>query len=115
MAGEDPAALRREHDELAKQLAARRSIDEMRKAAYAAFFGFIACGLSVKLAWDRWFSERLTRFKGPPVFFIVAAIVAVVLVIAAAIAYRRARRHMRVEDEAFARLRQLRDALRLDP
>lgn len=115
MAGGDPAVLRREHDALAKQLAARRSIDEMRKAAYAGFFGFIASGLAVKLAFDRWFSVRVTRFKGPPVFFFIALGVAVVLITLAIAAFRRARRHMRTEDEAFARLRALREQLGLDP
>jgi hypothetical protein len=115
IARDDSAALRREHDALAERLAARRSIDEMRKAAYAAFFGFIAAGLSSKLAWDRWFSERLTRFKGPPVFFFVALGVTVVLLVLAARAFARARRHMRAEDEDFARLRALRARLGLDP
>lgn len=115
MAQDDSAALRREHDALAERLAARRSIDEMRKAAYAAFFGFIAAGLSAKLAWDRWFSERLTRFKGPPVFFFVALAVTIVLVVIAARAFVRARRHMRTENEDFGRLKALRERLGLDP
>lgn len=115
MARDDSAALRREHDALAERLAARRSIDEMRKAAYAAFFGFIAAGLSSKLAWDRWFSERLTRFKGPPVFFFVAVAVTIVLVVIAARAFVRARRHMRTENEDFGRLKALRARLGLDP
>jgi hypothetical protein len=112
---EDIAALRREHDALAERLGARRSIDEMRKAAYAAFFGFIAGGVSTKLAWDRWFSERLTRFKGPPVYFFVALAITAVLLAVAATAYGRARRHMRTEDADFGRLKALRARLRLDP
>jgi hypothetical protein len=112
---EDLAALRREHDDLAQRLAARRSIDEMRKAAYAGFFGFIATGLSAKLAWDRWFSERLTRFKGPPVYFFIALAVTCVLLVFAARAYARSRRFMLVEDVAFARMKELRARLRLDP
>jgi hypothetical protein len=115
MGAEDFAALRREHDALAEQLSARRSIDEMRKAAYAAFFALIATGLSAKLAWDRWFSERLTRFDGPPVYFFGAVAVTLVLAAFAGRAFVRARRHMRVEDQAFARFKELRNLLGLEP
>ena len=114
-ATDDVAALRREHDELAGRLAARRSIDEMRKAAYASFFGLVSTGLSVKLAWDRWYSERLVRFEGPPLFFFIAVAVTAVVLAFATAAFVRARRHMRREDQEFARLRELRARLRLDP
>jgi hypothetical protein len=115
MPADDTGALRREHDALAAQLSARRSVDEGRKAAYAAFFGFITLGLSVKLAWDRWFSERLTRFDGPPLFFFVALAMTAVLAVIAVVAFTRARRHMRGEDEAFARFKELRARLGIDP
>lgn len=115
MAPDETAALRREHDVLAERLAARRSIDELRKAAYGAFLGFVTSGLTVKLAWDRWFSERLTRFRGPPVFFFVALAVTLVVLVLAARWFVHARRHMRDEDVAFARLKDLRARLGLDP
>lgn len=112
---EQPSGLRAEHDALASRLAARRSIDLVRRGAYTAFAGLISVGLSIKLAVDRWFSVRPTRFKGPPVFFFAALAVALVLVVLAAVAFARARRLMRGEDAEFARLRALREQLELDP
>ncbi len=107
--------LRAEHDALAAALAVRRSIDLMRRFAYAAFAGFIGAGLSAKLAYDRWFSVRVTRFKGPPIYFFAALAATIVLVVLAAVFLVRARRLMRSEDALFARLRALRDRLGLDP
>jgi len=115
MVDDDSAALRREHDALAERLAARRSIDELRKAAYASFFGLIATGLTAKLAWDRWFNERLVPRKGPPLFFFVALVVAVGLAAFAVAAFVRGRRYMRAEDEAYGRMKSLRERLGLDP
>jgi hypothetical protein len=111
----DAVELRREHDRLAEQLSARRSIDLLRGTAYAGFAGLITSGLSAKLAYDRWFSVRVTRFKGPPVYFLIALVVTVILVVVAAVLFARARRFMRSEDVQFARLRQLRARLGLDP
>ncbi|HEY7726464.1 MAG TPA: hypothetical protein VH880_14100 [Anaeromyxobacteraceae bacterium] len=111
----DAAADRRaEHDALAARLAVRRSIDHVRRAAYAGFFAFVTSGLAVKLAWDRWFSTRPTRFRGPPFFFFAAAVVALVLLAGVAREAARARRLMREEDQDFARLRKLRAGLGLD-
>ena len=107
--------LRAEHNALAERLAARRSIDLMRRGAYTGFAGFIASGLAAKLAFDRWFSTRLTRFRGPPVYFVVALAVALVLAVLAMAALARARRLMRAEDAEFARLQALRARLELDP
>jgi hypothetical protein len=114
-AGTTAAGLRAEHDVLAGRLAARRSIDLARRAAYTGFAAFIACGLSLKLAFDRWWSTRPTRFKGPPVYFFVALAVALVLLAVTALVLRRVRVHMAEEDAAFARLRALRETLELDP
>jgi hypothetical protein len=107
--------LRAEHDALAERLAARRSIDLVRRGAYAGFAGFVASGLAVKLAFDRWFSLRPTRFRGPPIFFFVALAAALVLGVIAAASLARARRIMRAEDAEFARLQALRARLELDP
>jgi hypothetical protein len=112
---DDPGALRREHDRLAAQLEARRSIDLVRRGAYSGFAGFLASGVAVKLAYDRWFSVRPTRFRGPPVYFFAALSVAIVLVVAAVVLVAKARRLMRAEDQLFARMRALRDRLELDP
>jgi hypothetical protein len=111
----DVSTLRAEHDALARQLSARRSIDEARKAIYSGFLGALAVGTSVKLAFDRWFSTRVTRFRGPPVFFYCAATLAVVAIALSLRWWIRSRRQMRVEDEGFARMRALRDQLELDP
>jgi hypothetical protein len=107
--------LRGEHDALAARLAVRRSIDHVRRAAYAGFFAFVSGGLAVKLAWDRWFSTRPTRFRGAPSFFFAAALVALALAAAVVWQASRARRLMREEDRDFARLRELRAGLGLDP
>jgi hypothetical protein len=112
---ESDRELRAEHDALAERLAARRSIDLVRRGAYTGFAGFIAVGLAAKLAYDRWFSIRLTRFKGPPVFFFTAAAIAAVLVALAVYFLLRARRLMREEDAQFARMSELRRRLELDP
>jgi hypothetical protein len=111
---DEAGALRAEHDELAARLAHRLSVDEARKAIYTGFFAAIAAGVSAKLAFDRWFSTRVTAFKGPPMFFYCAAAVAAVLLALAAGWGIRARRHMRDEDALFARFQQLRARLGLD-
>jgi len=108
-------ALRAEHDALAESLAARRSIDHVRKGVYGGFAGLLVTGLAVKLAFDRWFSLRVTRYRGPPVFFFIALAVAVPLLAFGAWQLLRARGLMREEDERFARLRALRLELGLDP
>ena len=109
------AALRAEHDDLAGKLAVRRSIDVMRRFSYTAFAALLTAGLSVKLAYDRWFSIRPNRFKGPPVYFFIALAITIVLVASAIVLFRRARRLMLGEDALFARMRALRDRLGLDP
>jgi hypothetical protein len=109
----DPA-LRAEHDELAARLAARRSIDAVRRGAYSGFALAITVGLSIKLAWDRWGSRHPKAFKGPPVFFYLAAAVAAVLLVVTVSAFVRARRLMAREDVDFERLRRLRAELGID-
>src|SRR5512143_2883415 len=89
------AALRAEHDALGEKLAARRSIDEARKALYLVFFGLISVGLTVKLAWDRWgiLKPGIARKAQPgrPLFFLVATAVTLVLLSLAIRAFLRAR------------------------
>jgi hypothetical protein len=114
----DPAALRAEHDALARQLEIRRSVDHVRRGAYVGFVALIAVGLSGKLAWDRWGTVPAGVVKkiphGPPLFFILAVVVTVVLAAVTARCLARAARERRQEDELFARFRALREALRLD-
>ncbi|HET8539245.1 MAG TPA: hypothetical protein VFL83_05180 [Anaeromyxobacter sp.] len=113
------AALRAEHDALARKLAVRRSVDATRRALYLAFAGLISVGLTLKLAWDRWgvLAPGAVRkvHAGPPLLFLLAAALAVTLLALAARAFRRARALGREEDALFARFRALRDRLRLDP
>lgn len=109
------AELRAEHDALAASLAARASIDHARRGAYLGFTTFVASGLAVKLAFDRWFSTRITRFRGPPIFFFLALAGALLLLAFTLVEAVRSRRLMRAEDARFARLIDLRRRLELDP
>jgi uncharacterized membrane protein len=111
----EDAELRAEHDALAASLAARSSIDHARRGAYLGFGALIVVALSVKLAFDRWFSTRVTRFRGPPVLFYLAASLAAVLLVLTVAEAVRSRRLMRAEDVRFARLQELRRRLELDP
>jgi hypothetical protein len=114
-AGEE-TALRAEHDELAGRVATRRSIDDVRKGAYASFALFVSTGLSVKFAWDRWgWGVRPIRPMGRyPLLFLVAVALSVFLAFVAVTSFRRARRVMKVEDRDFARLRVIRQRLGMD-
>ena len=110
------AALRTEHDLLAGRVSARRSIDDVRKGAYAAFGLVMSAGLTVKFAWDRWgWGPRPARPPGRyPLLFLLALVLSIGLAIFAVAAFRRARRAMRVEDRDFARLREVRERLGID-
>jgi len=107
--------LRAEHDRLAARLAVRRSIDHARRAAYGAFFSLVLSGLALKLAWDRWFSIRVTRFRGPPIYLFVTAAVALCVLGYTVLSYLRFRRLAQGEDAEFARMKALRARLGLDP
>jgi hypothetical protein len=118
----DPGALRAEHDALAARLEARASIDLVKRGALVGFAAFIALGLSLKLAWDRWAPDawwprgvpRATPHPGAPLFFVLAAAVTVGLAVAAIRALARARKLMREEAALFARFRAVRDELGID-
>ncbi len=103
-----------EHDELARRLAARRSIDHVRRGSYAAFLLVVTGGLAGKIAWDRWWSTHPRAFKGPPVLFFLALAAALACLAVGASAFARARRLMHEEDRDFARLQALRHELELD-
>ena len=109
-------ALRSEHDELARRVATRRSIDDVRRGAYATFAFVVATGLTVKFAWDRWgWGPKPARAPGRyPLLFLGALVLAIALAWVAVAAFRKARRLMRVEDRDFARLREIRDRLGMD-
>ncbi len=107
-------ALRAEHDELVRKLATRRSIDQVRRGAWAGFLLVVTGGLAGKLAWDRWASTHPRAFKGPPVLFPLALLAALACLAFGVAAFRRARRLMRQEDRDFARLRALRRELGIE-
>jgi hypothetical protein len=116
---EDPvdlAALRAEHDRLAQEVAARHSIDEVRKGAYLGFFSVVTGGLSVKFAWDRWGfgPHRMPVESKFPFLFFAALVLTLALAAVASLAFSRARRLMRVEDRDFARLKEVRDRLGIE-
>ena len=110
----ETGALRAEHDQLARKLATRRSIDQVRRGAWASFLLVITAGLAGKLAWDRWGSTHPRAFKGPPALFFLALAAALACLAVALTAFRRARRLMRQEDQEFARLRALRRELGIE-
>ena len=116
---QDPSAsLRAEHDDLGRRLEIRSSIDALRQGLLRTFFGLIAAGLTVKLAWDRWgvLKPGVLRklHSGPPLFLWVATAVTIVLLVLGIAALVRARRLARVEDRLFARYRELRGKLGLE-
>ncbi len=114
-AGEE-ALLRAEHDVLAGRVSARRSIDDVRRGAYAAFGLVMSAGLTIKFAWDRWgWGLRPARPPGRyPLLFLLALGVSIGLAVYAFAAFRRARSAMRVEDRDFARLREVRARLGIE-
>src|SRR5512133_1554068 len=113
----DAAALRAEHDALAERLRVRHTVDELRKAAYAGFAAVVSFGLTAKFAWDRWgWGKIKPRIRGRyPLLFAAALVLFLALAILAVRAWRRAQAHRREEEPMYARFRELRRTLRLDP
>ena len=113
------ASLRAEHDDLGRRLEIRASIDALRHGLLRTFFELIACGLSVKLAWDRWgvLKPGVVRkiHRGPPLFLWIAIAVTIVLLVLGIVSLVRARRLARDEDRLFARYLELRAKLGLAP
>jgi hypothetical protein len=110
--------LRAEHDALASRLEIRRSIDELRKGLGFAFCGLISVGFAIRLAWDRWGPPRpgtIRKLDSPPILFCVATVVAIALLALTIRFSVRAHRLMREESSLWARFRQVRNALGLDP
>jgi len=112
----EASALRDEHDVLAARVATRRSIDDVRRGAYASFALVVSAGLTVKFAWDRWgWGPRPARPVGRyPLLFLGALALSLLLLAIAVAAFRRARNAMRVEDRDFARLQEIRQRLGMD-
>jgi hypothetical protein len=110
---QDPA-LRAEHDTLAARLATRQSVDEVRRGAWALLGLVVTGGAAGKLAYDRWGPHHPQAFQGSAILFYPALCAALACAAVAVLAVVRARRHMRVEDADFARLRELRALLGID-
>jgi heme exporter protein D len=112
-------ALRAEHDALGVRLEARASVDAARRGLYQIFAGLICSGLSIALAWDRWGRLKPGAVRkavhGPPLFLFLAVAATVVLLALAIRSLSRSRRLMHEEDALFARFRELRAKLGLDP
>jgi hypothetical protein len=112
------ATLRAEHDALAEKLEIRRSVDQLRTAAYAGFAAAITFGVAVKVAWDRWGWSKVpirharTRY---PILFALALLLLTGLLYVAIGAWRRAQALRREEEILHARFVELRTTLRLDP
>ncbi len=113
------AALRAEHDALAKRLEVRASVDGLRRAGLMSFAGLVSACLSWGLVWDR-FGKTPTEFAlaHTELFrfgWIITALVALGLFGAGAVAFRRSRRVAAEEHTLFLRLCELRRALGIDP
>ena len=115
--GSEESELRLEHDRLAARVAARTSIDDVRRGAYGSFALFISVGLSLKFAWDRWgWGPRPVKPLGRfPLLFTASALVALILAWFVVRSFVRARAAMKVEDRDFARLREVRARLGIEP
>jgi hypothetical protein len=115
---QDTGALRAEHDELARRLEIRTSVDHAKKGLIRIFVGLLSTGLAIRLAWDRWGPLKpghVRRVAGKyPLFLYAAGTVAVVLLVLGIVSLLRARRLGREEDRLFARFRQLRAELGFD-
>jgi hypothetical protein len=110
-------ALRAEHDALAEKLQTRRSVDEIRAAAYVGFAAALSFGLTLKFAWDRWGWSKLpkpTPRGRYPILVVIALALFAVLLGYTIRAVRRARAHRREEGRLIARFEELRRTLRLD-
>lgn len=111
------AALRAEHDELARRLGTLRSVDEIRSAAYRGFAAALALGLTGKFSWDRWGWSKLPRPppRGRyPLLPVLAFLLFAVLLTLTIRAVQRARALRAEERGKVRRFEELRRTLGLD-
>ncbi len=112
-------SLRSEHDDLARLLEARASVDVARNGIVVLVGGILAVGVAWALLWDRYdkldpTDPGLTH----PVLFLagaaLGAVVGLVLIVRGALVIRRSRRLAREEAVLFRRLLELRRLLEID-
>jgi hypothetical protein len=115
------AALREEHDQLARRLEVRASVDLALRALLRLAGGVLALGVAAALAWNRWGYRPEGSGPGPAAaaFNAAGAVIfgatAISLLALGAVRLRRSRLLAREEAALFARLRELRRALEIDP
>ncbi len=115
----DRASLRVEHDDLARRLEARASVDVARRGFVALFAGLVAAGIAWAMLWDRY--DKLDPSDpglAHPVLFmtgsVVAGVLGAALLLRGALTLRRSRRMARAEAVLFIRLLELRRLLEID-
>jgi hypothetical protein len=112
-------SLRAEHDDLARRLESRPSVDLARGGFARGFAGILSLGLGGALLWDRYDKLDLSD-PGPshPAPYLsgagVAAALGVFLVARGVVVLLRSRRMAREEAALFARLLELRRLLEID-
>jgi len=115
------AGLREEHDLLARRLESRASVDLALRGILLAAGGVLALGIAASLAWNRWGYRPEGQPPGGAFPALSAAgaaafaLLAAVLLAVGAASLRRSRHLAREEAALFARLRELRRALEIDP
>src|SRR5690348_4648217 len=87
--------LRAEHDDLARRLEIRTSIDHLRRGLLRTFVGLISMGVTLKLGWDRYGIPKPGVVKkvhaGPPMFLWIATAVTLVVLVLGIASLLRAR------------------------
>lgn len=111
--------LRLEHDELARRLESRPSVEVARQALVLGFAGLMSLGIGWALFTYRYGKVPSELAERHPTAFVAAVVLActvsALLVARGLVVFRRSRRMAREEAALFARLRELRRALGLDP
>jgi hypothetical protein len=119
-ASTDPrtAALRAEHDDLARRLEARASVDLARRGLVLVFLAFVATGLCWAFLWDRFAKAPSELVIAHPSLFTVgywvAGVLAAILWLSGFVTLSRRNRLARDEAALFSRLQELRRRLELD-
>lgn len=112
------AALRAEHDDLARRLEARASVDLARRGLVLLAVAFVSTGICWAFLWDRYAKVPSDLVQAHPGWFttgyVVTGLLAAILWVAGAVALARRSRLARDEAALFSRLQELRRRLELD-